>query len=128
MLRYKVSAASNSLKAPPRSASVSTNPSGLVLFPPRFKAAGDMAGKEESQIFVGGLSWCTTERTVEGAFRRFGKIVHVQVLYCPYLCGLRCFICAIGRYTWVICMFRCKSAIAFPISGSSLAEPCSIHR
>ncbi|XP_003559579.1 glycine-rich RNA-binding protein RZ1C [Brachypodium distachyon] len=39
-----------------------------------------MAGKEESQIFVGGLSWCTTERTVEGAFRRFGKIVHVQVI------------------------------------------------
>nr|XP_051229227.1 glycine-rich RNA-binding protein GRP2A-like [Lolium perenne] len=40
-----------------------------------------MAGKaQDGQIFVGGLSWCTTERMLEGAFRRFGKIVDVRVI------------------------------------------------
>jgi hypothetical protein len=39
-----------------------------------------MADKgQDDQIFVGGLSWCTTERMLEGAFRRFGKIVDVRV-------------------------------------------------
>ncbi|KAF9674922.1 hypothetical protein SADUNF_Sadunf10G0177900 [Salix dunnii] len=39
-----------------------------------------MAGKEENRIFVGGLSWDITERQLENAFSRFGKIVESQVM------------------------------------------------
>jgi heterogeneous nuclear ribonucleoprotein G len=42
-----------------------------------------MSGKEENRIFVGGLSWDITERQLENAFDRFGKIVECQVLFCP---------------------------------------------
>jgi heterogeneous nuclear ribonucleoprotein G len=42
----------------------------------------EMAGKEENRIFVGGLSWDITERQLENAFDRFGKIVESQVRYC----------------------------------------------
>lgn len=39
-----------------------------------------MAGKEENRIFVGGLSWDVTERQLEHAFDRYGKILECQVL------------------------------------------------
>lgn len=40
-----------------------------------------MAGKEpqDYRIFVGGLSWEVTERQLEDAFVRFGKIIDAQV-------------------------------------------------
>ncbi|PNX61364.1 RNA recognition motif-containing protein, partial [Trifolium pratense] len=37
-----------------------------------------MAGKEENRIFVGGLGWDVTERQIEHAFDRYGKILEVQ--------------------------------------------------
>ncbi|XP_010243235.1 PREDICTED: glycine-rich RNA-binding protein RZ1C isoform X1 [Nelumbo nucifera] len=39
-----------------------------------------MAGKEEMRIFVGGLSWETTERQLEDAFSRYGKIIESQIM------------------------------------------------
>lgn len=39
-----------------------------------------MAGMDDYRIFVGGLSWNVTERQLENAFSRFGKILEVQVL------------------------------------------------
>lgn len=38
-----------------------------------------MAGKEDFRIFVGGLSWDVTERQLESAFQRFGKVHEAQV-------------------------------------------------
>ncbi|CAK7325386.1 unnamed protein product [Dovyalis caffra] len=43
-----------------------------------------MAGKEENRIFVGGLSWDITERQLETAFNRFGKIVESQIWLSSY--------------------------------------------
>ncbi|KAB5544097.1 hypothetical protein DKX38_012209 [Salix brachista] len=43
-----------------------------------FDLERDMSGKEENRIFVGGLSWDITERQLENAFDRFGKIVECQ--------------------------------------------------
>ena len=40
-----------------------------------------MAGKDEHRIFVGGLSWNVTERQLENAFARFGKVTEAQVLF-----------------------------------------------
>lgn len=40
-----------------------------------------MAGKEDYRIFVGGLSWNVTERQLENAFSRFGKVLESQVLF-----------------------------------------------
>ncbi|GKU91662.1 hypothetical protein SLEP1_g5499 [Rubroshorea leprosula] len=37
-----------------------------------------MAGKEDYRIFVGGLPWDITERQLEDAFIRFGKIFESQ--------------------------------------------------
>ncbi|KAJ7975012.1 putative Glycine-rich RNA-binding protein [Quillaja saponaria] len=39
-----------------------------------------MAGKEDNRIFVGGLSWDVTERQLENAFARYGKIVESQIM------------------------------------------------
>ncbi|XP_061338853.1 glycine-rich RNA-binding protein RZ1C-like isoform X1 [Gastrolobium bilobum] len=39
-----------------------------------------MAGKEENRIFVGGLSWDVTERQLEHAFDRYGKILECQIM------------------------------------------------
>ncbi|RWW21563.1 hypothetical protein GW17_00014276 [Ensete ventricosum] len=39
----------------------------------------EMSPKEESRIFVGGLSWDTTERRLEAEFSRFGKVIEAQV-------------------------------------------------
>jgi heterogeneous nuclear ribonucleoprotein G len=38
-----------------------------------------MAGKEDNRIFVGGLGWDVTERQLEHAFDRYGKILECQV-------------------------------------------------
>lgn len=38
-----------------------------------------MAGREENRIFVGGLSAHTTERQLDDAFRRYGKILESVV-------------------------------------------------
>lgn len=38
-----------------------------------------MSGRDEARIFVGGLSWETTDRQLEDAFSRFGKVVEAQV-------------------------------------------------
>ncbi|XP_015876799.3 glycine-rich RNA-binding protein RZ1C isoform X1 [Ziziphus jujuba] len=39
-----------------------------------------MAAKEDYRIFVGGLSWNVTERQLENAFARFGKVVEAQIM------------------------------------------------
>ncbi|XP_027363740.1 glycine-rich RNA-binding protein RZ1C isoform X2 [Abrus precatorius] len=39
-----------------------------------------MAAKEENRIFVGGLSWDVTERQLEHAFGRYGKILECQIM------------------------------------------------
>ncbi|XVE75428.1 hypothetical protein DITRI_Ditri12bG0093400 [Diplodiscus trichospermus] len=39
-----------------------------------------MAAKEDNRIFVGGLSWDVTERQLEHAFSRFGKILDSQIM------------------------------------------------
>ncbi|ONI23764.1 hypothetical protein PRUPE_2G206800 [Prunus persica] len=39
-----------------------------------------MAGKEDFRIFVGGLSWDVTERQLESAFQRFGKVHEAQIM------------------------------------------------
>uniref|UniRef100_A0A0E0HXL8 RRM domain-containing protein n=1 Tax=Oryza nivara TaxID=4536 RepID=A0A0E0HXL8_ORYNI len=39
-----------------------------------------MAEKEVGRIFVGGLSWDTTERTLERAFSEYGKVIETQVV------------------------------------------------
>ncbi|KAK6929153.1 RNA recognition motif domain [Dillenia turbinata] len=39
-----------------------------------------MAGRDEYRIFVGGLSWEITERQLEDAFSRFGKVLEAEVM------------------------------------------------
>lgn len=39
-----------------------------------------MAGYEDFRVFVGGLSWDTTDKSLEHAFRRFGKVVEAKVM------------------------------------------------
>ncbi|KAK9153884.1 hypothetical protein Sjap_001364 [Stephania japonica] len=39
-----------------------------------------MASKVENRIFVGGLSWETSDRDLEDAFGRYGKIIEAQVM------------------------------------------------
>ncbi|CAL9156862.1 unnamed protein product [Musa hybrid cultivar] len=40
----------------------------------------EMSAKEENRIFVGGLSWDTTERRLEAEFSRFGKVIEAQIM------------------------------------------------
>uniref|UniRef100_A0A3Q7IRC0 RRM domain-containing protein n=1 Tax=Solanum lycopersicum TaxID=4081 RepID=A0A3Q7IRC0_SOLLC len=45
-----------------------------------------MSGKDHDyRIFVGGLAWDVTDRQLEGAFGRYGKIIDCQLM------DLRCF-------------------------------------
>ncbi|ERN01282.1 hypothetical protein AMTR_s00002p00251290 [Amborella trichopoda] len=39
-----------------------------------------MAGKEDMRVFVGGLSWDSTDRQLEDAFSEFGKVLDAQWL------------------------------------------------
>ncbi|KAG6602289.1 Glycine-rich RNA-binding protein RZ1C, partial [Cucurbita argyrosperma subsp. sororia] len=39
-----------------------------------------MAAKDEYRIFVGGLSWNVSERELENAFSRYGKIIETQIM------------------------------------------------
>ncbi|KAF7820181.1 glycine-rich RNA-binding protein RZ1B isoform X1 [Senna tora] len=39
-----------------------------------------MAGKEDNRIFVGGLAWDVTERQLEHAFGRYGKVTECQIM------------------------------------------------
>ncbi|KAF3956446.1 hypothetical protein CMV_018426 [Castanea mollissima] len=39
-----------------------------------------MAGRDENRIFVGGLAWETTEKQLEDAFTRYGKILESLVM------------------------------------------------
>ncbi|XP_078436457.1 glycine-rich RNA-binding protein RZ1C-like [Wolffia australiana] len=39
-----------------------------------------MGGQEQVRIFVGGLSWDTSERDLEDAFSRFGKVVEAEIM------------------------------------------------
>ncbi|KAJ6825761.1 putative glycine-rich RNA-binding protein RZ1C [Iris pallida] len=39
-----------------------------------------MSSKEEARIFVGGLSWETSERHLQDAFTRFGKVLDAQIM------------------------------------------------
>ena len=41
-----------------------------------------MAGRDENRIFVGGLAWETTEKQLEDAFTRYGKILESLVCLC----------------------------------------------
>lgn len=47
-------------------------------------AEGVMAAKDEYRIFVGGLSWNVSERELENAFSRYGKIIETQVTFVPF--------------------------------------------
>uniref|UniRef100_A0A0A9G3T5 RRM domain-containing protein n=1 Tax=Arundo donax TaxID=35708 RepID=A0A0A9G3T5_ARUDO len=38
-----------------------------------------MAEEKVGRIFVGGLSWDTTERTLEHTFSQYGKVLEAQV-------------------------------------------------
>ena len=40
-----------------------------------------MAGRDENRIFVGGLAWETTEKQLEDAFSRYGKIIESLVCF-----------------------------------------------
>lgn len=40
-----------------------------------------MAAPEDCRVFVGGLSWDTTDKVLEQAFRRFGKVVEARVMH-----------------------------------------------
>ena len=51
-----------------------------------------MGGPDAVRIFVGGLSWETSERDLEDAFSRFGKVVVAEVCFlysliisCPFI-------------------------------------------
>ncbi|CAA6653740.1 unnamed protein product [Spirodela intermedia] len=39
-----------------------------------------MGGQEQVRIFVGGLSWDTSERDLEDAFSRFGKVIAAEIM------------------------------------------------
>ncbi|TQE00047.1 hypothetical protein C1H46_014300 [Malus baccata] len=52
-----------------------------------------MAGKEDYRIFVGGLSWDVTERQLESAFQRFGKVLEAQATLSVWSLHLRAHSC-----------------------------------
>lgn len=46
----------------------------------RFEGRGSvMAEVEEFRCFVGGLSWSTTDKGLEDAFRSFGNVLEAKV-------------------------------------------------
>jgi RNA recognition motif-containing protein len=40
-----------------------------------------MSDAEEYRVFIGNLSWTTTDRSLEDAFIKFGKIADAKVSY-----------------------------------------------
>lgn len=52
----------------------------LLLIGNFFSICRKMSGKDQDyRIFVGGLAWDVTDRQLEGAFDRYGKILDCQV-------------------------------------------------
>ena len=43
-----------------------------------------MAEAEEFRCFVGGLSWSTTDKGLEDAFRSFGNVLEAKVRFCLF--------------------------------------------
>ena len=52
----------------------------------RFEGRGSvMAEVEEFRCFVGGLSWSTTDKGLEDAFRSFGNVLEAKVKSISYI-------------------------------------------
>lgn len=51
-----------------------------LLFSPRCDSETIMSTGDEFRVFVGGLSWGTTDRSLEDAFRAFGDVTEAKVM------------------------------------------------